>query len=293
MASNMAANITAASNTTAKFVNPAEIKRGTVNLNYRFHDLVKHGPKVKNRIEYKGKHLKLSVPFTGPESHSLRPHVKKIYDQGKLGACVAHSMAEAIRLVMSHKNSKLSWYQSSQPEFEPSRLYIYWNARIQDRDPYTEDSGCTNLSACLATERFKVAPEELWDYDEELYQIQPDIAAFKRAAEFKNFHYSKVERSIDAFKSALYAGHPIMVGVVVYETFLHATNGDVPMPSEKDKIKGGHSILLIGYDDKKKRFTFVNHWSGLWGDSGFGSLPYDYILNEDISGDFFSVEKLE
>lgn len=55
-------------------------------------------------------------------------------------------------------------------------------------------------------------------------------------------------------------------------------------PDEKDAAKmsppnvsGWHCISICGYDDTQGRFTFKNSWGPWWGDSGYGTLPYDYV----------------
>jgi len=263
--------------------------------NYQFHDNVKLGKRVNSPITYEGAHLKLTAPFNGPPKFSLRERVTEVYDQGELGSCVAHSMAEGLKLVMTGTNQKLSWYQRAKPLFEPSRLYLYWNARVIDQDPLTEDSGCTNLSACLAVDEYKAVKEELWPYDVKKFNKPPPHDCFRQAHEHSTFEYSKVERSIDAIKHSLYQEHPVMAGFVVHESFRSAPKGKVPLPSggSRDRILGGHSVLLIGYNDQEKEFEFQNHWTANWGDGGFGTVPYEMVLSEDLSGDFFSLHQFQ
>ncbi len=40
---------------------------------------------------------------------------------------------------------------------------------------------------------------------------------------------------------------------------------------------GGHSVLLTGYDLKKKVFFFKNSWGKTWGDNGYGTMTFEMI----------------
>ena len=43
--------------------------------------------------------------------------------------------------------------------------------------------------------------------------------------------------------------------------------------------KGGHVILLVGYDSENKTFIFQNSWGTEWGQDGYGTIPEEYIIN--------------
>ena len=40
---------------------------------------------------------------------------------------------------------------------------------------------------------------------------------------------------------------------------------------------GWHAIAICGYDDAAGRLQFKNSWGPMWGDTGFGTIPYDYV----------------
>jgi hypothetical protein len=51
----------------------------------------------------------------------------------------------------------------------------------------------------------------------------------------------------------------------------------VSLTDEQQTVGDGwHAIAICGYDDSTQRFEFKNSW-GMWGDLGFGTIPYDYI----------------
>lgn len=77
---------------------------------------------------------------------------------------------------------------------------------------------------------------------------------------------------------------PVIVGVPVHPRGWNSQTGEAMMTDAMAKecnatfsLCGGHSILLVGYDISKRVFTFKNSWSSLWGKSGYGTIPFDYI----------------
>ncbi|MEJ0106451.1 MAG: C1 family peptidase [Bacteroidota bacterium] len=40
------------------------------------------------------------------------------------------------------------------------------------------------------------------------------------------------------------------------------------------KFKGGHAMVVIGYNDTKNAFKVMNSWGTKWGDNGFAWIDY-------------------
>lgn len=270
-------------------------------FHYKFRDAVTYGAAHSSR----GKPLTLrlhspiqKLTATLPASYSLRSHVAKVLDQGSIGACVAHSGVQAVALVMKKTDSErwmLARALRSGSHFYGSRLFLYDNARRIDGASLSEDSGTTNVSGCMALEKHKLCEESIWPYIEANYSVAPPNEAYVASSRYTTFRYSVVEQNAVSIKKALASGHPVMIGIVVFPSFiqsgLNGGKGDANYPHPKEEASGGHSLLIIGYDDQSERFTFVNHWSTEWGDGGFGTLPYRYLEDSNYSGDFCAVEE--
>ena len=76
-------------------------------------------------------------------------------------------------------------------------------------------------------------------------------------------------------------------------------SGNAPMPhsSELENPLGGHSLLVVGYDDEvenedgsKGRVVGVNHWGNEWGNNGMFTLPYDFVFGGKYAGDFIAIK---
>jgi hypothetical protein len=232
-----------------------------------------------------------------PKKTDMRVHSLSIYSQGELGSCVAQSICAGIRLRNRKINSDQTllsrWTLGSKvPEITPSRLGLYWHARIEEGLPSNMDTGSTIHSGLLSVEKFKLFDESLWPYDVKKFSLEPPINTFVEASKYKVVEYSKVENNLLMLKHMLSQGYPIACGIVVYPSMMtHSVlvSGTVPMPSVREKTIGGHAILLVGYDDDTSTFLFQNSWGTVWGDSGFGRLTYDYV--DRYGADFWAIER--
>jgi C1A family cysteine protease len=54
-------------------------------------------------------------------------------------------------------------------------------------------------------------------------------------------------------------------------------SGMIPMPKKAKEMIGGHAICVVGYNNQKDLFKFKNSWDRVWGDGGYGYLPYKYM----------------
>lgn len=275
------------------------------NYNYKFVDDVKHGKShpLRGSIISHPKHRGYLRSTPLPSHVSLKSRIGKVLNQGSVGACVAHSAVQALHIVLSNQEQSRGYAQSlknllslgsSTNAFYGSRLFIYCNAREWDGTDLEDDVGCTNLSACLSLSKYKTCEEEYWPYVESRYDEKPPQAAYDRASQFRKFHYSIVEPNIVAIKSALASSHPVMIGIAVFPSFvncgLDGKDGHWRGPSKYETTIGGHSILLVEYNDETSTFTFINHWGTEWGSNGYGKLPYSLFDNMDYVGDFCAIE---
>ena len=63
----------------------------------------------------------------------------------------------------------------------------------------------------------------------------------------------------------------------------------MPMPAPREQVVGGHAVLAVGYDDTIDRFHVRNSWGTGWGVKGYFTMPYEYLLNENLSDDFWKI----
>jgi len=139
-------------------------------------------------------------------------------------------------------------------------------------------------------------PEKNWPYDIKKFTVKPTAACYKKALDHQVLSYHRVPRVLDQIKGCLADGYPMVLGFTVYESFESsavAKTGILNMPGPGEQVMGGHAVLAVGYDDKQGRFIIRNSWSAQWGMQGYFTMPYDYLLNENLSDDFWTVRLIE
>ena len=48
-------------------------------------------------------------------------------------------------------------------------------------------------------------------------------------------------------------------------------------------------MLAVGYNEAKRVFLVRNSWNVTWGVKGYGTIPYEYLLNSDLADDFWTI----
>jgi hypothetical protein len=231
-------------------------------------------PKGVGPLDYK--HVcSLSTETIIPNIFSLRDKIPFIYDQEQFESCVSN----ATSLYLAYLNNT----------FTPSRLFIYYNGRAIEND-VTQDHGLYIVTGCTSVKKNTPCDEALWKYNNINLLSKPTDNCYTKPINLVNFKYFNVEQNIESIKKCIYEGFPIMIGITVFSNFYNTgKNGVVSLPTSKDKNEGGHCVLIVGYDDTKKVFTLANSWGVFWGDSGYFTLPYEFIMNTDYSYDFYSI----
>lgn len=205
-----------------------------------------------------------------PASVDLRPLCPPIYDQGGLESCVSNATAGSVEFTqMSEKLADI---------FTPARLFIYYNQRVLE-GTVSQNVGTSFSDAITVVTKQGSPHETLWPYDESQFAVQPPGSVYTDGLSHLVTAYEYVNQTETAFKEALYSNLPVMIGVVVYPSFESAPNGVVPMPAPTEAPLGGHAILLVGYDDASQTFIFRNSWGTGWGNQGYGTLPYAFVVS--------------
>ncbi len=226
-----------------------------------------------------------SVPFIGvlPIMIDLRPTCPPVYDQEQLGSCTANAIAAAIEF--DRKKQGL-------PDFTPSRLFIYYFTR-QLEHTVPVDAGATLRDTVKVVAKEGACPEDEWPYTISQFAIEPPIQDFKDALLDRALSYQRITRSLAHMKACLASGYPFAVGISVYESFEGdepSRTGVIPMPQQNEQLLGGHAILICGYRDSDRKWIFRNSWGDAWGDSGYGYLDYQYLLDKGLSSDFWVIK---
>ena len=220
---------------------------------------------------------------TLPPKADLRPQCPPVYNQGNLGSCTGNSIAGAIQFERMK--------QDLTPNFVPSRLFIYYNERVIE-GTVSSDNGAAIRDGIKTVATLGACPEPQWPYVISKFAVKPPAKAYKSALTDRAVQYQRVSRSLDQMKGCLASGYPFVFGFSVYDSFESAAvakTGVVPMPKPSEKLRGGHAVLAVGYDDSSGRFTVRNSWGASWGMAGYFTMPYEYLTNGGLSDDFWTI----
>lgn len=229
-------------------------------------------------------------------SVDLRPHCPPVKDQGEIGACSGFSAAvhteflEIAEIKAKAPPNKALEFVANQ--FVPvSPLFIYNNERILE-GTLDQDAGATTLGdACKALTTQGICREQTFPYRKENLFLTPPREAYEEAAKHKVPLEYALNQDINDLCTCLSAGFPFIFGIVVFDSMMTDAvdaHGFVPMPKAGDKEIGGHAITCVGYELGVK-WIFQNSWGTGWGEKGFGFLPWNYMLDEELADDHFTL----
>lgn len=222
---------------------------------------------------------------TTPAVISLRDVAPSVLDQENIGSCVSNSLGNVFKYHLTKDNV-------SGEKFEPSRLEIYFQGRTLE-GTVNSDSGLTVADGCKVLHQFGACAEHEWPYDTTKYLQEPPLEARVNATHRKVTKYMRVQQNVAQIKGALALKLPVTIGISVYESFESdsvAKTGTVPMPQSNEAMLGGHCVTIWGADDNQKLFTLQNSWGPNWGDEGFFTLPYEYVLDSELCFELWCIQ---
>jgi len=198
-----------------------------------------------------------------------------------------------------------------------SRLFVYKTTR--NLIGVTGDTGAWLRNAMAALVACGVPGERYWPYTDQApdFDMEPPAFVYAVADNYEALKYfghdpqSAHVPTADVVKSVkhyLALGVPSMFGFWGFPSFDGGDQpGHIPLPTDAELAGDpawGHAIVAIGYDDAKTITNTTNNvtttgallirnsWGTVWGDAGYGWMPYDYVL-KGVAMDFWSLLKME
>lgn len=220
-----------------------------------------------------------------PDSVDLRKQCPPIYDQGSLGSCTANALGAAFQF---------GQMKQAIPSFMPSRLFIYYNERVQIHTELS-DSGAFIRDGIKSLNRDGVCSEKDWPYVIAKFAQKPASALYRKALKNQVLQYMRLENwKISQLQTCLAEGYPFVFGFSVFESFwTMGKNAVIPMPKSGETRIGGHAVMAVGYDQPKNLCLIRNSWGTVWGKNGYAWMPFDYICQPAYADDFWTIRLLE
>ncbi|MGZ3834935.1 MAG: C1 family peptidase, partial [Mucilaginibacter sp.] len=215
-------------------------------------------------------------------SVDLTADCPSVYDQGELNSCTANAIAGAFEFELMKQNDA---------DFMPSRLFIYYNERVIE-NTVRYDSGASNRDGLNTISQQGTCSEDTWPYNISEFAQKPYESCYQSALQNIATSYYSVPQDLDQMRSCLADGYPFIFGFTVYESFdgqQVRQTGVVNLPGAEESVIGAHAVLAVGYNDEQSRFIVRNSWGSDWGMNGYFTMPYEYLLNNKLCSDFWTI----
>ncbi len=194
-----------------------------------------------------------------------------IYDQGNIASCTSHAVGTCVQFLY--------------PEFHPSRLFLYYNARLA-YNQQLQDAGSSIYATVRQAAKLGIAEEAVWPYVTANNLVQPSDVAKQNALGYKMTDFAELEHSGNSFKNCLNSGYPFSIGFNVYPSTISSSvmqTGLIPIPLPTERSLGGHCVCICGYDDTTQLYKVHNSWGSGRGQKGYFYLPYAFLHNSNIA----------
>jgi hypothetical protein len=208
-------------------------------------------------------------PYSGNELPSKVDWADKFPtpgNQGKQSSCVAWATGYALK--------------SYQEKLETNTLLTFSPSFIYNQINNGVDGGSTFIDALNILSEQGVCPYEEMPYNENDYLSKPSDVQKSKARKYKIDFWRQVNvADIKEVKAQLNAGYPVIIAASVDEGFIKL-NSSTTNNIWKQQIganRGGHAMLVVGFDNIKNAFKVINSWGPTWGSNGYGWIDYTYF----------------
>lgn len=220
-----------------------------------------------------------------PARIDLRSRCPAVYDQLQTNSCTGNAVGAAIHFDLMKRAPATEVVPT------PSRLFLYYNGRLADGSE-DADWGASIRDVIKSAVSIGHCEEYLWPFRPDRVTMRPAAAAYDDAKRSRIEKYMSVPQFPAMIQRAMADGFPVICGIGVYESIesaIAAKSGQVTLPTPGERLRGGHAIVLVGYDLALQRYQFRNSWGPKWGDSGYGTLPFNYVHAPRLCGDLWAI----
>jgi C1A family cysteine protease len=228
-------------------------------------------------------HFPVKAATALPQAVDLRSHFASVYDQGELGSCTANALGGALQYMHMKLLNDSTMF---------SRLFIYYNERLIEHTTRT-DAGAEIRDGIKTLATQGACSETAWPYVISKFKTKPVKKCYTDGLKNKISSYYRIT-DLNSALQCLADGFPFVFGFSVYDAFegdAVAKTGVLNMPAKGEKMLGGHAVCAVGYDMPSKRFIVRNSWGESWGQKGYFTMPFDYVMNPNLADDMWTVRK--
>lgn len=186
-------------------------------------------------------------------------------NQGPHSACSAWAVAYAARSYYASGQQQVTRLDA-QSALSPAYVFNRLNKGSCDR-------AVSILDILTVIRDEGVVPSSEFPYDLENCRNQPSPALTRKAAAYRLTGWHRLETSEpDAIKGQIANGHPVILPLNLPTSFDRFEGSGVY--NDRPDRNFPHAMVVVGYDDQRQAFRFMNSWDTDWGDGGFIWIDY-------------------
>jgi hypothetical protein len=220
-----------------------------------------------------------STPYSGtelPTSFDLSYKLPPAGDQGQQNSCVAWAVAYAYKSYQEKIEENSNYIMGGQLNlnavFSPAYIYNQINNGV-DGGSYFSDA--LNILSQQGAVKWVDMP-----YNELDFLTQPNSSLKNMAKNYRIDFWRRVNiYDQKEVKAQINAGFPVIIGAMVDKDFQDkgriSAGQDYVWSNTGNNPKGGHAMLVVGFDDSKGAFKVLNSWGKDWGRDGYCWITYN------------------
>lgn len=182
--------------------------------------------------------------------------------------------------------------------FEGSALFLHEMTQKPG-----QSAGASGIRSTIkALVRYGIPPEEFRPYTDTSIAAPSDLRLLGYSSMLSDAVYFRIDPprqhpslTLQAVKSIVAAGFPVIFGFSVPQSVTE--RADIMFRPGFDSYRGGQTVLAVGFDDRRfgksdGALLFRNSWGTVWGDEGYGWLPYAFVEHH-CAADFWTLLRSE
>jgi len=236
-----------------------------------------------------------------PGSYDLSAEFPLPGDQGIYKDNVGYSVGYGLISYLEAKKKGIRNLSSIGPSSANGQKILYSPNFIYNQLNSGKDQAISLLDGLVLAESRGSVTLEIMNESSSSFRTKPkaNIVELGRKARLRRI-YRIEPHDLTTIKLALAEKRPVLIGYLVYENF-RDPKPDSIFEIGTGEVLGAQSLVVLGYNDKKKAFKVWNSWGATWGDHGYLWISYEtfpkytksaYVADSEIENELLTQNKL-
>lgn len=190
-----------------------------------------------------------------------------VKDQSPAPTCEGYALCAALEIIMQYEAGELY-----EPDLSDCHLYFYPGGTIKAGYVNLIDAANYLVEHGVPDEGCYPDPHRAFDYPFESLDGWEN-----RTVKIKEWGW--VSHDVESIKTALIEYGPLVICAWIWKDFNYYKQG--VYRHIWGKLRGGHVMTMVGYDDSEQCWIVKNSWGSKWGDEGWFKMAYDAEMITD------------